>query len=145
MIGSYILQMLSTKKYRHTIFQSGHNWYSHQLCMRAPGALHTPQHLVLQSPFLKIFILFIWLHWVLVVVWAIFINMQTLAAACGIWFPDYGWNPGSLHWENGVLATGPPGKSCRALFNSFEYMQFSVSHPTLYASPPSSLILATSL
>ena len=42
--------------------------------------------------------LFIWLCWVLVV-------------ACGIWFPDQGWDPGTLHWKRGVWATGPPGKS----------------------------------
>ena len=32
-------------------------------------------------------------------------------AACGIKFPDQGSNPGSLFWEHGDLATGPPGKS----------------------------------
>ena len=32
-------------------------------------------------------------------------------AACGIWFPDQGSNPGPLHWERVFLATGPPGKS----------------------------------
>ena len=32
-------------------------------------------------------------------------------AACGISFPDQGWNPGALHWEHRVLAIGPPGKS----------------------------------
>ena len=26
-------------------------------------------------------------------------------------FPDQGWNLDSLHWEHGVLATGPAGKS----------------------------------
>ena len=30
--------------------------------------------------------------------------------ACGIYFPDQGSNLGPLHWEHGVLATGPPGK-----------------------------------
>ena len=39
------------------------------------------------------FYLFIWLHWVLVV-------------ACGIQFPEQGLNPGPLHWELRVLATG---------------------------------------
>ena len=42
--------------------------------------------------------LFIWLCWILV-------------AACGIEFPDQGSNPGPLHWECKVLATGLPGKS----------------------------------
>ena len=51
------------------------------------------------SLFLKILIDgLIWLYWVLV-------------AACAIWFPYQGWNPRPLHWEHGVLATGPPGKS----------------------------------
>ena len=38
--------------------------------------------------------------------------------SCDLWdpFPDKGWNPGPLHWEHGVLATGPPGKSCEFLF-----------------------------
>ena len=31
----------------------------------------------------------IWLH-------------QVLTAACGIYVPDQGWNPGPLHWERGV-------------------------------------------
>ena len=32
-------------------------------------------------------------------------------AAYGIEFPDQGSNPGPLHWQLGVLATEPPGKS----------------------------------
>ena len=42
----------------------------------------------------------------------------SLAAACkllvmsyGILFPDQGSNPGPLHWDHGILATQPPGKS----------------------------------
>ena len=31
----------------------------------------------------------------------------------GLLFPDQGSNPGSLHWECEVIATGPPGKSCK--------------------------------
>ena len=49
--------------------------------------------------------LFIWLHWVFVAACRVFI------AACRIQFPDQGSNPGPLHWERGVLTTGPPGKS----------------------------------
>ena len=45
-----------------------------------------------------IFSLFIWLHWVLSC------SMQDLV-------PDQESNPGPLHWELRVLATGPPGKS----------------------------------
>ena len=33
----------------------------------------------------------------------------------GSWFPDWGSNPCPLHWENGVLITGPPGKSPKTL------------------------------
>ena len=36
---------------------------------------------------------------------------ESLVAACVILFPDQGLLPGTLHWERGVLATGPPGKS----------------------------------
>ena len=45
-------------------------------------------------------------------------HMESVAAACellvgrgGIHFPDRGLNPGPLHWEHELLATGPPGKS----------------------------------
>ena len=36
---------------------------------------------------------------------------KPIAAACGLWFPSQGANPGPLHRECRVLATGPPGKS----------------------------------
>ena len=37
----------------------------------------------------------------------------------GIKFPDQGSNLGPLHWECGILATGPPGKSqCGPLLKS---------------------------
>ena len=36
---------------------------------------------------------------------------EPLVAACGIEFPDWGSNRGPLHWQRGVLATGPPGNS----------------------------------
>ena len=36
-----------------------------------------------------------------------------LVVACGIQFLDQGLNCSPLHWEHGVLATGPPGKSWR--------------------------------
>ena len=38
-------------------------------------------------------------------------HVNSLVAACGIWFPDQGLDLGPLHWEHGVLATGSPGKS----------------------------------
>ena len=48
--------------------------------------------------------LFIWLHLVLC-------RIFDLCAAHVIQFPDQGSNPGPLHWKQGALATGPPGKS----------------------------------
>ena len=46
---------------------------------------------------------------------------QLLVAVCElscsmfrIYFPDQGSNPGPLHWEHGVSATGPQGSSLRA-------------------------------
>ena len=38
-------------------------------------------------------------------------HARSLVAPCGIQFPDQGLNPGPLHWERRVLATGPPRKS----------------------------------
>ena len=66
---------------------------------------------------LKIFLLLIWLHWILV-------------AVCGIQFPDQGSNPGPLHWEHRVLATGPPGKfppfgSLKKICTSISLLRFS--------------------
>ena len=41
---------------------------------------------------------------------------RVLAVACGIQFSDQGSNLGPLHWECGVLATGPRGKSPYTIF-----------------------------
>ena len=38
-------------------------------------------------------------------------SQWVLVARCGTHFPDQGLNPGPLHWERDVLATGPPGRS----------------------------------
>ena len=51
--------------------------------------------------------LLMWSHWFLVVAHGIF----SLVSACGIWFPDQGWNPRPLRWECRALAPGPTGKS----------------------------------
>ena len=42
---------------------------------------------------------------------------EVLVTTCGEWCPDQGLNRGLLHWESGVLATGPPGKSRFLLFH----------------------------
>ena len=74
----------------------------------------------------------VWLHWVLVAAHGIFdlcFSMQgrtrlkrlsssssrSLVAACRIQFSDQGSNLGSLHWNQGVLNTGLPGKSLKFL------------------------------
>ena len=57
---------------------------------------------------------------------------ELLVEACGIQFPDQGWNPDPLHWEQGALATGPPGNSCSLLI-----MQTSLT--VILAHPPTSV------
>ena len=42
---------------------------------------------------------------------------------CGIWFPDQGFNLGPLHWEHGILATGPAGNP----EFGFEYVEVEAS------------------
>ena len=46
---------------------------------------------------------------------------KLLVVAYGIPFPNQGLNLGSLHWENGVLATGPPGNSPFCIFFPFPF------------------------
>ena len=63
---------------------------------------------------------------------------KLLVGVCGIWSPDQGSNPEPLHWEHGVLATGPPSwevpimLACRTLnhIQSFE-LQLSLSTNSL--------------
>ncbi|CAI9173154.1 unnamed protein product [Rangifer tarandus platyrhynchus] len=44
---------------------------------------------------------------------------QVLVAACGIKFLHQQLNPAPLHWEHGVLATGPPAKPQNLHFKIF--------------------------
>ena len=48
----------------------------------------------------------------------IYLTAPGLSCTCGIWFQDQGSNLVPLHWELGVLATGPPGKSLPNTFHS---------------------------
>ena len=68
--------------------------------------------------------LFIWLPWVLVVAW----KTQ---------LPDQGLNLGSLHWERGVLGTGPPGKSqdCELLLDIYKSLHSSLWMNLMIRSP----------
>ena len=77
---------------------------SEQWCWLGPSSVW-PWSL---SFFLKIF--FIWLYGVFVAICKIFSHgMWTLSCAMWNLAPWPGMKP--LHWEHGVLATGPPGKS----------------------------------
>ena len=84
--------------------------------------------------------LFIWLH-------------RVLVAACGIFswgmrdpVPWPGIEPGPLHWERGVLATGPPGKSL-AYFSKPNWIEIlrKESPPNRLASMDLDSISLTSL
>ena len=59
---------------------------------------------------------------------------KLLVVVCGIYFPDQGSNLGPLHWEHGVLAIGPPGKSIKKTFLILQYSTLK-----------STVVLATSL
>ena len=69
--------------------------------------------------FLSFFLLkqlFIWLYQVLVVEQGIFsCSLGTLLCDMCDLVPCQGLNLGPLHWEHRSLATGPPGKSCKAV------------------------------
>ena len=54
---------------------------------------------------------FIWLCWVFSVTRGVFDSCGRQAPSCGTWDPWPGIEPGPLHWECGVLVTGPPEKS----------------------------------
>ena len=67
------------------------------------------------------FYLFIWLLQVLVSsMQDLFIMACKLLEAYGIYFPDWGYNSGLLHWEHGVLTTDPWGKSLKIFFEIFK-------------------------
>ena len=61
-------------------------------------------------------------------------DLAALGLRCGTWdlVPCQGLNPGPLHWELGVLATGPPGKSHRCL-NFGEQHYSRVGHGYCYS------------
>ena len=70
------------------------------------------------------FFLFLWLYWGLVAAHGLF-NAECRIFSYGLWtlscgkrdlVPWPGIKPGPLHWEHGVLATGPPEKFPHKLF-----------------------------
>ena len=81
-------------------------WIQPCLKLEIPGLFSYKSQYILY--FLKNIYLFIWLSWVLV-------------AACGIYFPDEGSNPGPLHWEHGVLTAGPPRKSQESIYSTSHF------------------------
>ena len=46
--------------------------------------------------------------------------------------PDRGLNPGPLHWECGLLPTGPPGKSLAPFTLAFSLLSYSLSYQHVY-------------
>ena len=73
-----------------------------------------------------------------------------LIFSCGMWdlVPPQGMEPSPLHWEHGVLATGPPEKSLRFTSekkrNSFKLIMCFMYHekipePDGQGSNPSSI------
>ena len=93
-------------------------------CNKKPGSQNIKRCLlikekpdILKKKYIYIYI-FIWLQQVLVAsfnTWNLPCNMQvhkgSIVVACGIQFPDQGLNLGPMHWEYGVLASGPQWKS----------------------------------
>ena len=77
------------------------------------------------NDFLKyLFYLFGWIESWLWHFWSLLWHPESLVAVCGIKFSD----PGSLHWEFGILAAGPPGKS------SYKGANPTAKGPTLMTS-----------
>ena len=60
----------------------------------------------------------IWLH-------------QVSVAARGIQFPNWGSNPGLLHWKHRILATRPPGKSPGQILNALLNFKGYLKHTKL--------------
>lgn len=58
--------------------------------------------------------------------------LPALSLSCSTWdLVDQGWNLGLLHWEHGVLATGPPGKA--SLFHFFNCFSSDLLSVLLWA------------
>ena len=91
-------------------------------CFRSPGFTHHPggqeqpylspstHPSVMSRPLMGLVILFIWLHWVLVVA------LGLSSTACGILFPRPGIEPTSSELEGRFSTTGSPGESLLLLF-----------------------------
>ena len=78
--------------------------------------------------FLTFIYLFIWLPQILVQYSEPGIFHLHWMEACGIYFPDQMLNPDPMHWELGVLAAGPPGKSHSGYFLTLKHSPVSWCH-----------------
>ena len=78
---------------------------------------------------LLFFLFFIWLCSVLVAAHGLFDLCHSMwdLLSCGMWdvFPEQGLNLGHLHWDHGVLATGPPGKSLSFFVSVNAFQKFN--------------------
>ena len=56
-----------------------------------------------------------------------------MGAACKIWFPDQGSNPGPMHWELRLLTTGGPRKP--SIIVTFDFHFFTTHCSTVKIKP----------
>ena len=126
--------------HQHRIFSSLSFFPSSSLVI-SPSLLLTLLH---PSFLKKKFIYLFWLPWVLVAARGIFVVVRRqLVAECRIQFPDQGSNPGPLHWEHGVLTTGPPGKAPFFILLISTHMSTSLGPPGKSQLTPISRLLIT--
>ena len=107
---------------------------SDQICWRHSLLPKPPSMRSYHAFFPSIFISFIYLavpglgciiwdpHSLLEHVGPLVIAWELLVVVCGIYFPNQGSNSSLLHWEHGILATGPPGKSHHPLKGHVLYL-----------------------
>ena len=71
------------------------------------------------------------------------LSCGTRSLRCSMWdlVPCQGLNPGPLHWELGVLATGPPGKSHSLFFKYSSQWLTLLAPPSSLATPSQSPLL----
>ena len=130
---------------QETVLEQYKNSFRSYMCSIS-FCLHSWPMLLLNT-FQNLFLYFlcVWLFRVLVAACGILImvgrifsggvrDSQLRVPSCGVWdlAPLPGTEPGPLHWECGVLATGPPGKSLKCFSMSLHLLQAPFPSPYLY-------------